>query len=85
MTEWQEIASAPRDGTHFLACITVQNAKTLNMWEETHLIWCNDETGDIDDEAHQGWEVDDYTCWTVVPAPPDWIRNQVADRAAYLR
>lgn len=64
--EWRDIESAPRDGTEFLATTMVSHA-TGRRWRETHLIWCDDETGQIHADCEQGWEVDDYQFWHPIP------------------
>ena len=68
---WQDIASAPRDGTHFLATLTVRHING-HRWRETHLIWADDETGFVDNECCHGWEISDYEAWRPVPdfGPP---------------
>lgn len=68
---WQDIATAPRDGTHFLATLTVRHI-IGHRWRETHLIWVDDETGCVDSECEQGWDISDYEAWCPVPdfGPP---------------
>lgn len=67
---WYDIATAPRDGSPFLAAILVSNRVTKVSWWEMHVLWCHDETGLLSDDAHQGWELEDYSHWTRLPAPP---------------
>lgn len=67
---WQGIESAPRDGTPFLAKAYVSSTKTGDEWEENHVIWCDDETGQIHSLCDQGWEVDDYSLWMPLAAAP---------------
>ena len=69
MSEWQPIESAPRDGTQFIATTMVSHIDG-RRWRETHLIWCDDETGEIHHDCEQGWQVDDYAYWQPLPAPP---------------
>jgi len=70
VTGWQPIETAPRDGVPFIAKAYVNSAKSGAAWEENHVIWCNDETGEIHNDCEQGWEVDDYSLWMPLPAPP---------------
>ena len=67
---WQPIETAPRDGTPFIAKAYVSSTKTGAKWEENHVIWCHDETGEIHSDCEQGWQVDDYSLWMPLPAPP---------------
>jgi Lar family restriction alleviation protein len=67
---WQGIESAPRDGTPFIAKAYVSSTKTGAEWEENHVIWCHDETGEIHSDCEQGWGVDDYSLWMPLPASP---------------
>ncbi|RZL77249.1 MAG: hypothetical protein EOP66_09155 [Sphingomonas sp.] len=67
---WQDIASAPRDGTPFIATLIVHNQSGQKWWE-THVIWADDETGEVASECEAGWtRVDDYSHWMPMPAPP---------------
>jgi hypothetical protein len=67
---WQGIATAPRDGTPFIATLVVHNLSGQKWWE-THVIWADDETGEVASECEAGWSrVDDYSHWMPLPAPP---------------
>ena len=76
---WRSIADdpPPKDGTPFVAGVYVRHWNVARdgcrlgyrlEWEE-HLVWCNDETGAIDDNCNQGWELEDYEYWCAVPRP----------------
>lgn len=67
---WQPIDTAPRDGTPFIAALWVKHTNGRS-WQETHIVWCDDETGEIDSACDQGWSrVDDYVAWMSVPDLP---------------
>lgn len=71
MHGWQPIETAPRDGTHFLATAIVRNIKTDARWWETHVIWADDETGEVHPECDHGWSrIEDYSHWMPLPPPP---------------
>jgi hypothetical protein len=66
--DWQDISTAPRDGTPFLAFLTVRNTKTGETWPEMNVIWADDDDGCPDWE--RGWRFEDYTHWMPLPASP---------------
>lgn len=67
---WQPIDTAPRDGTPFIAALWVKHTNGRS-WQETHVVWCDDETGEIDSACDQGWSrVDDYVAWMPIPDLP---------------
>lgn len=66
---WQAIESAPRDGTPFIATLKVRHINGQS-WQETHVIWCDDETGDVSNDCENGWSINDYEFWMPLPAAP---------------
>jgi len=67
--EWQPIGAATKDGTPILATLEVRERD--NKYWDTHVIWIDDETGDIHSETDAGWTVrDGYTHWMPLPKPP---------------
>lgn len=78
MSEWRLISEAPRDGTLFLACLKVgmwnRAQDTRTEYWETHIVWVDDETGEIDGDAYQGWSLEDYSHWMPLPPPPETER-----------
>lgn len=71
MTDWQAIESAPKDGTAFLAYLRVFSSETRELlFGVTHLVYCDDETGDLHDDCEQGWRLEDYEYWMPLPPPP---------------
>jgi hypothetical protein len=72
MTGWQPIATAPKDGTKFLAALCVTNIHAGNSWWEMHVIWPDDETGEVHSDCEQGWSrIDDYSHWMQLPEAPE--------------
>ena len=69
MGEWQDIASAPSDGTEFLAAVQVRDLSG-NEWWERHVVAVDDETGLILDYYYAGWDIADYSHWQPLPEPP---------------
>ena len=71
---WQTMDSAPRDGTPFLATVRVFTVTTpgtrSHTHDDTHLIYCDDETGEIHNDCEQGWRLEDYEFWMPLPPPP---------------
>ena len=69
---WRPIEEAPPPiGEPFLAALEVRNNKTGYSFWERHVIWIDDETGNIASECEAGWTlVDDYTHWQPLPEPP---------------
>lgn len=66
---WQPIETAPRDEP-ILAAIEVRYTRTGKSHWERHVIWCDDETGEISADCEQGWGFRDYTHWMPLPTPP---------------
>ena len=67
---WQPIETAPRDGTQFLATTLVKRIDGRQWWE-MHLIWADDETGEVHRDCEQGWSsIDDYFYWRPLPDAP---------------
>lgn len=68
---WRPIETAPRDGTPFLATTRVYDHSSGKFsHHDTHIVWADDETGEIANEAEQGWRLEDYEFWRPLPAPP---------------
>ena len=70
MTDWQPIDTAPRDGTSVIAAIPVYSCAGRFIGWQIDVIYCDDETGEINSECERGWEWDDYEVWQPCPAPP---------------
>ena len=69
--EWRPIETAPKDGTKFLATLQVFHSETRKfLRRDTHLLWIDSETGEIDLDADQGWSFTDYELWQPLPALP---------------
>ncbi|KKC25789.1 hypothetical protein [Sphingomonas sp. SRS2] len=58
---WRPIESAPVDDI-FIAAIRVRHTNGDTWWER-HLIWLDDETGDLHPDCEQGWSISDYELW----------------------
>lgn len=68
---WQDISTAPQDGTPFLATTRVFNHLSGRFsHHDTHVIYCDDETGEIHDDCELGWRLEDYEHWMPLPPPP---------------
>jgi hypothetical protein len=68
LTKWRPIETAP-DDDWFLAAIEVRH-KNGGHWWEYHVVWLDDETGDIHTDCEQGWSISDYSRWIAVPDVP---------------
>lgn len=68
---WQPMECAPRDGTRVIAATPVYNTSGRFMHWDIHVIFCNDETGQIHADCYLGWDWDDYEAWQPCPEPPD--------------
>lgn len=75
---WRPIETAPLND-QFIAALEVRNNKTGQSWWEKHLIWIDDETGDVHSDCEQGWGLRDYIYWHPVPASPLTERPTDAD------
>ncbi|WP_333571353.1 hypothetical protein [Sphingomonas sp.] len=67
--QWQPIEQAPTDGSPFIAAIEVHNLSGQRWWE-MHMVWIDDETGDIHQDAECGWSLSDYSHFHPAPEPP---------------
>jgi hypothetical protein len=69
---WRDIATVPRDGTPFLACVAVYSSETKAfLYWDRHIIAADPETGEIWDEMEQGWRLEEYDVWMPLPSPPE--------------
>ena len=68
LTKWKPIETAP-DDDWFLAAIEVRH-KNGGHWWEYHVVWLDDETGDIHADCEQGWSITDYSHWMALPNAP---------------
>ncbi|MEN9936026.1 MAG: hypothetical protein RLZZ387_2605 [Chloroflexota bacterium] len=68
LTKWKPIGTAP-DDDWFLAAIEVRH-KNGGHWWEYHVVWLDDETGDIHTDCEQGWSITDYSHWMALPDAP---------------
>jgi len=68
---WQPIETmTPEDG-RVLATLPVHHAQTKEFWyTEYHVIWLEAETGELHEDAYQGWDLEDYEYWMPLPAAP---------------
>ena len=67
---WLPIESAPV-AEPFLAGVYVSNNKTGQRWWECHVVWIDDETGEIDSDTDAGWSIRDYSHWQPLPPAPN--------------
>ncbi len=70
MAEWQEIETAPKDETTFLAAIAVYNNVTNRTTWEYALIFYDEGQFQFFNDADTGWYAEDYTHWMPLPDPP---------------
>lgn len=70
MTPWLPMNEAPTDGTRILAALRVYHRDGRFLGWDTHIVWADDETARIHDEAYQGWDWDSYERWMPLPPPP---------------
>ena len=68
LTKWRPIETAP-DDNWFLAAIEVRHRNGGHWWEY-HVVWLDDETGDIHTDCEHGWSISDYSHWIAVPDAP---------------
>lgn len=66
---WQPIATAPRDGSPFLACIEVRK-NDRPIQSEIHIIGYDAAYDEMNTDYETGWDLEDYTHWQPLPAPP---------------
>ena len=71
---WQPIETAPKDGTRIVAGTRVNHTSGYSFWD-AHVVWFDDEEGEIASDAYQGWAWDDYTHWLPLPTPPEGESN----------
>jgi hypothetical protein len=70
--QWRPIESAPRDGTPVMAAVEVFDSTTRqSLGWDMHIIFADDETGQIHNDCEAGWRFDDYTHWLPLPATPE--------------
>ncbi|MCX5569649.1 hypothetical protein [Kaistia nematophila] len=65
---WMPIETAPTD-SHFIAAIKVRHTDGRSWWEQ-HIIWLDDEDGDVHPDCEQGWNISDYDAWRHLSPPP---------------
>lgn len=68
---WRPIASAPKDGTDFIAAIKVRYRRGGAFTWRLDILAMDPETGDIEDDRYSGWRFEDYTHWMPLPDPPE--------------
>lgn len=54
----------------FIAYVDVVNNKTGKEWTEQHLVWLDEDTGEIADDCEQGWRLGDYHSYIPLSALP---------------
>lgn len=69
MSEWQDIKSAPVDGTPFLAAIWVKVNDQPRHWR-IYAVAYDAEFDEMDSDYETGWDLEDYAFWQPMPAPP---------------
>ena len=70
VAQWRtDMENAPRDGSSFVAGGWVENIYGEAWWEE-HVIWLDDETGEILAECECPLAIEDFEHWTPLPPPP---------------
>lgn len=73
--QWQDISTAPRDGTMHLRGLWVQQHTrdgVATNWEVYHGF--ENQDGDFVDAQHgedHGWPANEYHAWLPLPAPPE--------------
>ena len=85
MNEWEPIETAPRDGTSFLVTTRVFSSHTGKfLHHDTHIVWIDTDTGEIDIDADQGWPLEAYEFWMPLPPPPV-ARSETLQQAEPVR
>ena len=71
MSEWMPIATAPKDGSHFFAILTVRNSALRIERMEFYVISIDEETHEVSHYGeYVGWDLHDFTHWMPLPEPP---------------
>ncbi len=78
---WRPIESAPKDGTSFLAACEIINTMTKQSWWVMVVLWCDDETGELDSDCDPGFALDDCSHWMPLPAAPTPEQPPLASRS----
>lgn len=66
-SEWQDIESAPKDGTSILAAIRGYKTITLVYWNVHYKKWCTISENETPDFYDDGF----FTLWHHMPPPPN--------------
>ncbi len=71
MSDWQPIATAPKDGETRLYAVEVHGAKGASWWEYYALYLDDDsELNEISGDPFTTWSLEDFTHWMPLPQPP---------------
>lgn len=64
------IAEALSIDESFIAFVCVHNNETGKEWVEKHLVWIDEDTGEIAVDCDQGWRLEDYESFIPLSALP---------------
>ena len=67
---WMPITTAPKDGTPFLAAISVKVNDEPRQWQQ-HVIGYDAAYAEMNSHYETGWDLDDYSHWMPLPAAPE--------------
>lgn len=69
--KWRtDMENIPRDGAPFIVGGLVQHVNG-NQWWESHVVWLDDETGEIPADCECPFDLEDFEHWMPLPKAPE--------------
>jgi hypothetical protein len=77
---WRDIATAPRDGSHFLAWGPLADGETweytVAMWDDDHQEWISPSDADVVHENPARYCLNGITHWQPLPSGPAPVKGE---------